>query len=173
MSTAVNMRAGRWALAVAAASCRHSPCASPRASALVHYVPRAPRASPSSATSSTTTSIINSGYSNSAVPNRLGVSPCRAMLMSTSPGAEGGGGGGESWCGHELLNTVTTEWVEDHLHDPEVCLKPRTCCAHVYNWRDCHVLHTETKMYYHTSRQAAKSCWLLAHVDCRALWYTS
>ena len=43
------------------------------------------------------------------------------MLMSTSPGAEGGGGGGESWCGHELLNTVTTEWVKDHLYDPEVC----------------------------------------------------
>lgn len=28
---------------------------------------------------------------------------------------------GESWCGHELLNTVTTDWVEDHLGDPEVC----------------------------------------------------
>lgn len=27
----------------------------------------------------------------------------------------------ESWCGHELFNTVTTDWVQDHLDDPEVC----------------------------------------------------
>eukprot|EP00752_Nemacystus_decipiens_P003376 g3123.t1 len=33
-----------------------------------------------------------------------------------------GGVGGESWCGNELLNTVTTDWVEDHLGDPEVAL---------------------------------------------------
>lgn len=29
-------------------------------------------------------------------------------------------GAGESWCEHELLNTVTTAWVEDHLGDPEL-----------------------------------------------------
>lgn len=34
--------------------------------------------------------------------------------------AEGEGGGGECWCGHELFNTVTTEWVQDHMDDPEV-----------------------------------------------------
>eukprot|EP00903_Cladosiphon_okamuranus_P010561 g9987.t1 len=34
----------------------------------------------------------------------------------------GGDAKGESWCGHELLNTVTTDWVEDHLGDPEVAL---------------------------------------------------
>lgn len=37
----------------------------------------------------------------------------RTAVMATA-------GAGESWCGHELLNTVTTAWVEDHLGDPEL-----------------------------------------------------
>jgi len=41
--------------------------------------------------------------------------------------AEGGEANGESWCGHELLNTVTTDWVDDHLGDPEVT--GLSCCV--------------------------------------------
>ncbi|CAB1107905.1 unnamed protein product [Ectocarpus sp. CCAP 1310/34] len=59
------------------------------------------------------------------VKPRLG---CRLLCSSTTPAASirrsltavmATAGAGESWCGHELLNTVTTAWVEDHLGDPE------------------------------------------------------
>ncbi|CAM9922641.1 unnamed protein product [Ascophyllum nodosum] len=44
------------------------------------------------------------------------------MLSSVVPQDVEGNVDGECWCGHELFNTVTTEWVQDHLHDPEVAL---------------------------------------------------
>ena len=140
----VRMRASRWLVAVATVPHGRNTCASPGVLAFVNYAPGTRRTLLSSAAHSTTTisvSSLRSGSSNSALLNRPSLSPCRPMMMSTS-----GGGGGESWCGHELLNTVTTDWVKDHLHDPEVGVPRESTlnktCAHVLrNWRDCHVLH--------------------------------
>ena len=53
------------------------------------------------------------------------------MLSSVVPQDVEGNVDGECWCGHELFNTVTTEWVQDHLHDPEVS-------DVMYISRDCH-----------------------------------
>lgn len=44
----------------------------------------------------------------------------RLVAMSTSTSMTG-----ESWCGHELHDTVTTDWVEDHLGDPDVSMMLR------------------------------------------------
>lgn len=170
------MRACRWVVAVATTSCRNSACASPCASAFVHYAPRARRASPSSAASSTTSttafSSYHSGSSIRAFPNRPGVSPCPAMLMSTSPGVEGGGGGGESWCGHELLNTVTTEWLKDHLHDPEVCPKPNLLCACVQFGETVMFCILKRRYGYVPADQPTRpEARILVAVDCRLLFF--
>lgn len=106
---AIEMRAGRWLVAVVTTSCGRNPTSAAAAStkAFVHTSSSASRGRSLARRCSSTSRV--SGGSSRSTPSSL-------MPMKS------GDADGESWCGHELLNTVTTDWVEDHLGDPEVCI---------------------------------------------------
>ena len=99
------MRAGRWLIAVITTRCERQ-----RASA--GHPPKAfvQHAHPLSLASNPSKSC-RARYASAPLPRRR---------STASMSAESGQAAGESWCGHELLNTVTTDWVDDHLGDPEV-----------------------------------------------------
>lgn len=105
------MRAGRWLVAVITTRCgrKHSPCGH----ALKAFVPR--------------TNPMSLANNPCCARGRVATAHAWRPRSTASMSAEGGVAGGESWGGHELLNTVTTDWVDDHLGDPEVGGRSRDC----------------------------------------------
>lgn len=127
-AVATAMRGDRWVLAAITTSYRRQGSTPSTIAAFAHLpsplLARAsrPKISMLLSVSRFYSSRRISSSSSKRVPSSSSSSTpsCPHTVVSATPVAEGGEGGGESWCGHELLNTVTTEWVQDHLDDPEV-----------------------------------------------------
>lgn len=103
-----DMKAGGWLIAMATAPCGRNRASAVAASAKSFVYP--------TRTASRIRPPVDLRRCSSA--SRV---PSRSSRSTSSMRTGSGGADGESWCGHELLNTVTTDWVEDHLGDPEVC----------------------------------------------------
>ena len=141
----VSMRAGRWLIAVITTRCGRQ-----RASA--GHPPKAfvQHAHPLS---------LASNPSKSCRARSASAAPLPRRRSTASMSAESGQAAGESWCGHELLNTVTTDWVDDHLGDPEVWR-----CSFFDRLlrfsppRDCQVFHSCSALFWRRCERSMHVC---------------
>lgn len=113
------MRARRWIKAVTATSCgRHRATAGGlTTNAFVNFLAAPSRSSSRFSALPRCSSICVLSRGWKAVASAAG-----GRRRTTAISMERDGEDRQSWCGHELLNTVTTDWVEDNLGNPEVCV---------------------------------------------------
>ncbi|CAM9286159.1 unnamed protein product, partial [Pylaiella littoralis] len=116
------MRARRWIKAVTATSCgRHRATAGGlTTNAFVNFLAAPSRSSSrfSALPRCSSTCVLSRGWKAVA----SAASAAGGRRSTTAISMERDGEDRQSWCGHELLNTVTTDWVEDNLGNPEVAL---------------------------------------------------
>lgn len=106
------MRDYKWAIAVAFTSLRYGTWARSFTCAFA-WLPHVVRATPS---------MFQRQGGKQQLQCRNHNLPKTLAIVSMAQECADRGRDGESWCNHNLLNTVTTAWVEDNLHDPEVRL---------------------------------------------------
>lgn len=141
------MRACRWLVAVTATSCgRHRASAGSPTNAFINFFATPYRSA------SRTSAVVRcspagaSGGIACASSSSAGNRPKTAAMSM-----DGDGGVRQSWCGHELLNTVTTDWVEDNLGNPEVrygTVSFFLFCGDVYRRTDADQRFTNVCVYF-------------------------